>query len=145
MAKSAWMAARDAQVALYRKSHGKLGASIGSHPLLLLSVTGRKTGAVHTVPLAYVRDGEDVVIAASKGGADTDPLWLANLEANPAVRVQVGADEDAAHATIRGVGADRDRRYAMCVAQGGGFADYEKKTARVIPVVRLARDSDGRP
>lgn len=140
MTDNSWVAARDRHVQLYRSTNGAEGGTVGPFPVVLVTVTGRKTGAQHTVPVAYVRDGDDVVIAASKAGADSDPVWFGNIVANPSVKVQIGADEWPAHATIIREGAERDRLYGLFIAQGGAFADYEKKTTRVIPVVRLTRD-----
>lgn len=123
---------------LYRSSGGKRAGSIAGMPVCLLTTTGRKTGVERTVPIVYFTDGEDRIVVASKGGAPTHPAWYRNLEANPSVTVQVGAESY--RATARPAeGDERAQLWRKIVAEGPQFAGYEKKTARVIPVIRLVR------
>jgi deazaflavin-dependent oxidoreductase (nitroreductase family) len=109
-------------------------------PILLLTTTGARTGKTYTTPLAYTRDGERVVIIASKGGAPTNPAWFHNLVANPAITVEVGAEKFEARATVA-EGEERDRLYDAQAAIMPGFAEYQRKTNRRIPVVVIERVS----
>jgi deazaflavin-dependent oxidoreductase (nitroreductase family) len=107
-------------------------------PLLLLNTTGAKSGQPRINPLAYTRDGDRYVIIASKGGAPTSPDWFHNVVANPEVVVEVGPERFPARASVA-EGAERDRLYAAQAALMPGFAEYEKKTTRRIPVIVLER------
>ena len=123
---------------LYRTSAGKRGATIGGIPVLLLSARGRKSGVERTVPVArYEEDGQDYVIA-SMAGSPKHPAWYLNLEANPEVKVQFGADRYTARAEIL-PREERDQVWQRIAAAMPNFAEYQKKTERVIPVVRLVR------
>ncbi|MFI5261191.1 MAG: nitroreductase family deazaflavin-dependent oxidoreductase [Candidatus Limnocylindrales bacterium] len=104
--------------------------------LLLLTTTGARSGLPRTSPVAYTRDGDAFVIIASKGGAPTHPAWYHNLLAHPTVTVEVGGDSWRAVATPVH-GAERRRLYDVQAALMPGFAEYETRTQRVIPVVRL--------
>jgi deazaflavin-dependent oxidoreductase (nitroreductase family) len=127
---------RNLHVFLYHTSGGKIGGSINGSPLLLLTVTGRKSGREYTIPLAYVRHDGDYLITASAAGAERDPVWLTNLEKTPAARIEVDGQLYKVQATTT-TGEERDRLYALFKAQGSNFADYEQKTRRTIPVIRL--------
>ena len=105
-------------------------------PILVLNMVGARTGEPRRAVLVYSRDGDAYVIAASKGGAPTDPHWLANLRANPDVSVEVHARVTPMRATIV-EGAERDRLWRAHVVQHPAFGDYEQRTTRVIPMVRL--------
>jgi deazaflavin-dependent oxidoreductase (nitroreductase family) len=106
--------------------------------LLLLTSTGAKSGQPRINPLAYSRDGDRYVIIASKNGAPTNPDWFHNVVAHPEVTVEVGPERFPATASVA-EGAERDRLYAAQAALMPGFAEYEKKTTRRIPVVVLER------
>jgi len=107
-------------------------------PVLLLTTTGARSGQARLAPLVYSREGDDYVIVASKGGAPTRPAWYHNLLANPVVTVEVGGKTFEARARVT-EGAERDRLFAQRVAANPNFAEYQKKTTRVIPVVVLER------
>lgn len=107
-------------------------------PCLLLTTRGRKTGRQITLPLIYGRDGEDVVIVGSKGGAAENPAWMKNLLANPNVGVQVAADQYQATARVSS-GAERARLWEMMVGVYPPYRDYQTRTKREIPVVVLTR------
>ena len=77
---------------LYKVSGGKLGATFQKAPVALLTTTGRKTGQPRVSPLLYLRDGDTVIIAASRSGSDKNPMWYLNLKANPKVKVQIKDD-----------------------------------------------------
>jgi deazaflavin-dependent oxidoreductase (nitroreductase family) len=106
--------------------------------LLLLTTKGAKTGDERTSPLAYSRDGDRLVVIASKGGAPTHPAWYHNLRTHPDVTVEVGPEKFSARALVAGE-PERRRLYDQHAAKMPAFAEYEKKTTRKIPVVVLQR------
>ncbi len=120
----------------FRSNAGRVGGPFEGTPMLLLHTTGAKSGAERVNPMVYLDlDGRRFVFA-SKAGHPTNPAWYHNLVANPSVRVEVGSEEYAA--TARPVGGDeRDRIYAEQASRFPGFAEYQEKTDRVIPVVEL--------
>ena len=120
----------------FRANAGRLGGSWEGRDLLLLTTTGRKSGRPHTKPMVYTRDGDRLLVYASKGGAPRHPDWYLNLAADPRVVVEVGPNRFEAIATPL-EGAERDREFAAQAARNPVFADYERKTSRVIPVVAL--------
>jgi deazaflavin-dependent oxidoreductase (nitroreductase family) len=107
--------------------------------LLLLTARGAKSGEVRTTPLVYHRDGERYVIAASKGGAPTNPAWYHNLRKHREAEIEVGTEKFKVRATPIPTGPERDRLYAAHGETFAGFKDYPKKTSRIIPVVVLER------
>jgi deazaflavin-dependent oxidoreductase (nitroreductase family) len=107
-------------------------------PVLLLSTTGAKSGEPRLAPVVFSRDGDRLVIAASKGGAPTNPAWYANLVANPVVTVEAGGETFTARA-VEATGDERTRLWAAHVAQHPAFAEYEHKTTRLIPMIALER------
>ncbi|MGN6677341.1 MAG: nitroreductase family deazaflavin-dependent oxidoreductase [Streptosporangiaceae bacterium] len=120
----------------FRANGGAVGGDFAGAPLLLLHTTGAKSGQERVNPVMYRADGNALVVFASKAGADTNPDWFHNLRANPLVRVEVGTDTRDVLARI----ADQDERARLWAAQKNdwpGFADYEKRTGRQIPVVIL--------
>lgn len=122
----------------FRANAGRVGGNFEGAPVLLLHTTGAKSGAERVNPMMYLDlDGHRYVFA-SKAGADTNPDWYHNLVANPSVRVEAGTQTY--RATAEPVtGEDRDRIYAEQARRYPGFAEYQEKTARVIPVVELSR------
>src|SRR5215218_6340352 len=84
----------------FRANGGKVSGRFAGRPLLLLTTTGARTGLPRVVPLVYTRDGEDLVIIASKGGAPTNPDWYHNLVANPEVTIELGTEKFQARATV---------------------------------------------
>jgi len=124
---------------LYQSSGGRRGATMGGRKILLLTTTGSKTGKPRTVPVVPFFDGGETYVIASMGGAPEHPAWYKNLRANPEVGVQVGPDQWKARAVVVDEGADRDRLWNKIATEMPNFGEYQKKTTRVIPVVRLAR------
>jgi deazaflavin-dependent oxidoreductase (nitroreductase family) len=110
----------------------------GRDSLLLLTTTGAKTGQPRTSPLAYSKDGDRVVVLASKQGMPTNPDWYHNLMANPVVTVELGGERFQARAIVA-EGAERERLFAEHVRQLPGFGEYQHKTTRQIPVITLER------
>lgn len=122
----------------FRANHGKVGGVFEGAPIVLLTHTGAKSGTVRTTPLMYLPDGDRVAIFASKGGAPSDPDWYRNVAANPVVTVEVG-DETYEAKAIVATGEARDDLFARQAAAYPQFAEYQKNTQRLIPVVVLAR------
>ena len=120
----------------FRANEGKVGGQFAGAPLVLLTTTGARSGQPRTSPMMYLDEGGRRYVFASKAGAPTNPDWYHNLKANPEVTVEVGTDE--LRATAREVtGAERDRIYAHQAGLYPGFAEYQEKTDRTIPVVEL--------
>jgi deazaflavin-dependent oxidoreductase (nitroreductase family) len=132
---SGWVADHIKQ---YVETDGAEGHEWRGVPTLLLTTKGRKTGVLHRTALIYGRDGGDVVIVASKGGAPDHPAWYLNLSADPKVFVQVGADKFEASARTA-TGADRDRLWSTMAEIWPDYTNYQTKTDREIPVVVLER------
>jgi deazaflavin-dependent oxidoreductase (nitroreductase family) len=123
-------------VSLYRMSGGRIMGTFGGAPVLLLTTTGRKSGAKRTVPLLYVQDGACLVVVASYAGSPKHPAWYLNLEQNPKVELQVGRKRFAAVA--RPASADEKARlWPRLTAIYPRYEDYQKRTSREIPLVIL--------
>ena len=120
---------------LYRLSGGKIGGRMGKAPVLLLTVRGRKTGKSRTTPLLYGRDGDNLVVIASVGGAPKHPAWYLNLQGQEA-QVQVGRERRRVRARDA-EGEERDRLWAQMVSVYSSYEAYQGKTERRIPVVVL--------
>ncbi len=112
------------------------GGPFAGRQVLILTTTGARTGERRATPLAYSRDGDDIVIVASKGGAPTHPAWFHNCVAHPSVTIEV--DGKTMQATARVADGDERRRlYDQHAELHPGFKDYEGKTDRTIPVIVL--------
>ncbi len=125
----------------FRANDGVCGGPFEGAPMVLITMTGAKSGRELCSPLVYSSDGDDVVIIASKGGAPIHPNWYHNLVANPAVVVEVGTEKWDATAVLA-EGDERSRLYAAQAATMPQFLEYEKSAAeanREIPVFRLVR------
>jgi len=120
----------------FRANDGKVGGPFAGAPLLLLHTIGAKSGQEHVTPVMYREVGDSYAVFASKAGAPVNPDWYHNLMANPVVRAEIGPDTLALTARVA-AGEERDRIWAAHKAANPGFADYEKKTTRQIPVVIL--------
>ena len=121
----------------FRSAGGKLGGQFAGAPILLLTSTGAKTGQKHTTPMMYFADGDRLVVFASKAGAPTNPDWYRNLVAHPRASVEVATGTFEVQAEVAGR-EERDRLYAIQSERYPGFAEYQEKTTRVIPVVILS-------
>ncbi len=126
-------------IAEFRANEGKVGGMFEGKELLLLTTVGAKSGEERLSPLAFTRDGDRMVIAASMGGAPKNPAWYHNILANPKVTVEIGTEKFAATAAVVADRAERDRLYAKMIELSENFAEYETKTTRVIPIVVLER------
>jgi deazaflavin-dependent oxidoreductase (nitroreductase family) len=123
----------------YRETDGAEGhAWQGGTTVLLLTTTGRRSGASRTTPLIYGRDGDNYVVVASKGGADEHPAWYLNLQKDPEVEVQVLGDRFTARARAA-TDEEKLRLWQAAVERWPAYADYQRRTERDIPVVVLER------
>ena len=120
----------------FRSNKGVVGGHFAGAPLLLLTTSGAKTGQPRINPVMYLPDGDRWIVIASKGGAPSSPDWYHNLVANPNVTGEVGTESFEAIATVP-TGGERDRLYARQAELYPGFAEYEQRTTRKIPVVAL--------
>jgi deazaflavin-dependent oxidoreductase (nitroreductase family) len=124
--------------AVYRATRGLIGHRVpGAPPMLLLDHVGAKSGKVRTTPLAYLTDGDDLVIVASKGGYVRNPGWYYNLKAHPETVVQVGSERRAVRAHVA-TKKERERLWQMVTDLYSGFSDYQERTDRTIPLVILS-------
>ncbi len=122
----------------FRANAGKVGGPFEGAPLLLLHTIGAKTGRPRVNPVAYQAVGEGFAVFGSKAGAPTNPDWYYNLRVNPETTVEVGTDTLPVRARLA-EGEERDRIWEKQKNVMPGFAGYETKTARQIPVVILER------
>ena len=128
-----WMSR--AQTFLYKKTGGRLGGKfLQGAPVALLTTTGRKTGEPRVSPLLYLREGNRVVLVASKGGAANNPMWYLNLKANPTVSIQI--KDEVLHLRARdATDAERAQYWPRLTEMYTSFDDYQSWTDRVIPIV----------
>lgn len=121
----------------FRANHGKVGGPFEGGRLILLTTTGARTGTPHTNPVGYLPDGGDrILVIASAGGSPKHPDWYRNLVAHPQVTVESGAFTYEAAAVVL-QGEERDQAFARAVEADPGWAAYQEKTDRIIPVVAL--------
>ncbi len=125
-------------IAEFRANAGKVGGPFEGGTLLLLHTRGAKSGQERINPLAYQQVGDGLAVFASKGGAPTNPDWFYNVKANPNVTVEVGTDTFDVRARVA-EGEERNRIWERQKELMPGFAEYEQKTDRQIPVVILER------
>jgi F420H(2)-dependent quinone reductase len=118
------------------RSGGRLGTVLLDHPILLLTTVGRRSGKRRTQPLMYVRDAGGYLVAASFGGHDQDPAWVANLKANPEATVVVEGMRMPVFATIT-TPDERERLWPYFLSLSAGYEKYQRSTDRQIPIVRL--------
>jgi deazaflavin-dependent oxidoreductase (nitroreductase family) len=123
-----------------RANGGKAsGGPFRGADVLILTTTGAKTGEPRENPLAFSRDGENIVVVASKGGAPTHPAWYHNLVANPTVMVEVLGERFEARARVIAGDDEYERLYAEHARKMPGFNDYRRRASRRIPVIVLER------
>jgi deazaflavin-dependent oxidoreductase (nitroreductase family) len=122
---------------LYRASGGRVGHRFrGGPPMLLLDHVGARSAVKRTTPLVYLRDGENIVLIASKGGHPRHPAWFHNLRAHPETTVQLGSERLAVRARVADAG-ERARLWPKAVAIYAGYETYQQRTEREIPLVIL--------
>ena len=120
----------------FRANHGRLGGNFEGAPVLLLHSIGAKSGDERVSPMMYMADGDRYLVFASAAGADRNPAWYWNLTAHPDVSIEVG-DRQLDVRAVELTGADRDEKYAEQARRYPGFAAYQRKTTRIIPVFSL--------
>ena len=121
----------------FRANGGEVGGRFEGAPLLLLHTTGARSGQERVTPLMYQAVGDgSVAVFASKGGAPDNPDWFHNVVAHPSVQAEIGTEQRAYTARIA-EGDERERIWSKQKDEFPGFADYEEKTDRTIPVVVL--------
>ena len=124
------------QVELYESSGGTKGTTLRDTglPVIIVTNTGNKTGAIRKTPLMRVKDGPNYVLVGSQGGAPTDPVWVHNLRAQPAVEIRDHAVVQPMRVREVKDDAERARLWSAAVAAFPPYAEYQKKTTRKIPL-----------
>ena len=122
----------------FRANKGKVGGQLANMPVLLLTMTGAKSGRTITKPLVYTTDGDRIVIIASFAGAPKSPAWYNNLVANPVATVEIGSERFQVRAAVT-TGEERQRLFDRQAEKMPIFTEYQKKTTRQIPVLVLTR------
>jgi deazaflavin-dependent oxidoreductase (nitroreductase family) len=120
----------------FRANDGKVGGQFEGADLLLLTTTGAKSGQPRVSPLAYFRIDGKLLILGSFAGSDINPGWVHNLRANPSARVEIGNESSDVSARELPP-AERDELFSTIAAAAPGFAEYQAKTDRIIPVFEL--------
>jgi deazaflavin-dependent oxidoreductase (nitroreductase family) len=129
----------DDHVRSYLETNGEVGYRWKEDsPIAILFTTGRTSGEQRANPLIFGRDGDDVVLVASKGGAPKDPGWYRNLRANPEAEIQVMGDRWRVHARVA-EGEERERLWELMNELWPHYDEYATRTEREIPVVVLER------
>jgi deazaflavin-dependent oxidoreductase (nitroreductase family) len=120
----------------FRANDGKVGGQFEGANLLLLTTTGAKSGQPRVSPLAYFRVEDKLLILGSFAGADVNPAWVHNLRANPSAHIEIG--NESSDVTARELPLEeRDDLFPKITAVAPGFAEYQAKTTRIIPVFEL--------
>ena len=124
------------QVELYERSGGKEGTTLRDTglPVIIVTHTGNKTGAIRKTPLMRVKDGAGYVLVGSVGGAPTHPVWVYNLRANPNVEIRDEATVQPMQTREVTDQAEYDRLWKLSVAAYPPYTDYQAKTTRKIPL-----------
>ena len=120
----------------FRANDGKVTGQFANADLLLLTTTGAKSGERRVSPLAYFRVDDKLLILGSFAGADVNPAWVHNLRANPSAHIEIG--NESSDVTARELPlAERDDMFPEITTVAPGFAEYQAKTSRIIPVFEL--------
>jgi deazaflavin-dependent oxidoreductase (nitroreductase family) len=125
--------------AIYKRTDGRIGHRMIGVPTLLLTTTGRRSGAPRINALVYARDGQDYLLVASNGGTDRDPGWLFNVKAHPDVQIQIGRErQPATSRVIESIDPDYERLWKIVNdSNHDRYTAYQKQTSRPIPVIAL--------
>ncbi len=126
---------------VYRASRGRLLGQVAGMPVLLLTTTGRRSGRARTATLTYFRDGLDLVVIGSFGGSDLPPAWWLNLQRNPRASVLMGGVSTRVTARAA-TDEEHDRLWRFVTARHPGYAGYQRRTARPIPIVLLTPEQN---
>ena len=122
----------------FRANQGQVSGQLANMPVLLLTMTGARSGRTLTTPLVYTTDGDRLVVIASFAGAPKHPAWYHNLIAHPEATVEVGSERFRVQAAVT-AGEERQRLFDRQAAQMPIFVEYQQKTSRQIPVLVLTR------
>lgn len=125
----------------FRANSGRVGGPFEGAPLLLLHTIGARSGKPRVNPMMYLYDGDRYLVFASKAGADHHPDWYWNLRANPRTRIEVG-DRTLRVRAVELEGTERDEKFHTQAQRYPGFAEYQSKTDRIIPVIALVPTDD---
>jgi deazaflavin-dependent oxidoreductase (nitroreductase family) len=123
---------------LYRRTGGKVGGTMFKSPMMLLTTTGRRSGEPRVTPLMCIEDGDRFLAIASYGGDDRDPQWFKNLRANPDATIELRGETIPVRAAVA-TPEEKKELWPKAVAAYKGYANYQRRTARDIPVVILSR------
>ena len=123
--------------ALFTLTGGRVGKRLVNNDMLLLTTKGRATGNLHTVPLLYLAEGDRLVVIASYGGRRRHPDWYLNLEVNPTVGVRLPRERRRQMVASTASSEERQAWWPRIVRAYSGYADYQARTDRQIPVVFL--------
>jgi deazaflavin-dependent oxidoreductase (nitroreductase family) len=126
---------------IYRISGGRLLGRMAGMPVLLLTTTGRRSGKPRTATLTYLRTGGDFVVIGSFGGSDLPPAWWINLQRNPWASVLIGGTTSKMRARAA-TAEEYDRLWPLVTETYAGYARYQKRTARPIPIVVLTPENE---
>jgi len=132
-----WNRLTSAHAALYRASGGRIGGSYMGAPVLLLHHVGRRSGRERVSPLIYLRDGADLVIVASHGGSQRHPMWWLNLREMSETTVEVGGQRQRV-AVRQASSGEKAKLWPRIVEVYPPYADYQARSSRDIPVIRLS-------
>jgi deazaflavin-dependent oxidoreductase (nitroreductase family) len=122
---------------VYRATGGRIGHRVPGVPeMLLLDHVGAKSGTHRYTPLVFARDGQNIVLIASKGGYPKNPAWYYNLKANPDTTIQIGSKRIPVSAR-EAKPEEYDRLWKRAVEVYGGYEEYRRRTDRQIPLVVL--------
>jgi deazaflavin-dependent oxidoreductase (nitroreductase family) len=131
-------------IAEFRANHGRVGGPFEGAPLVVLHSVGARSGKLRTNIMMYMADRDRYLVFPSNRGSDDNPDWYWNLKANPDARIEVGDDIVDVHATeLRG--DERDEKYALHSERHPGFAEYQRMTSRIIPVIALTPTGAAKP
>jgi deazaflavin-dependent oxidoreductase (nitroreductase family) len=122
----------------FRTNGGKVGGQFEGFPLLILTSKGAKSGAERVNLIGYFDFDDKIYIVGSAAGRDASPAWVFNLRAHPDVRIEIGSDPPRPVTAVELPRDERDRVYELVKERAPGFAEYEERTNRVIPVFELA-------
>lgn len=125
--------------AIFRLTGGRIGGKMVGGPVLLLHHVGAKSGKKRISPLLYLRDGDRVVIVASKGGYTKHPGWFHNLKAHPDTLVELPREGKVAVQAREASAEEHDTLWPRVVDLYKGYAAYQKSTSRKIPIIVLDR------
>lgn len=130
-------------VLVYRASGGRLLARLAGMPVVLLTTTGRRSGRPRTVPLTAIPHGDALLLVGSFGGSDEPPGWFVNLRARPQATIRLGGARWPVAARVVSP-EERAHLWPIVIRANPGYARYQERTRRTIPVVRLTSGSSGR-